>query len=144
MFNIVEALYNGDNRRAAYYGHVLGSTHLLWYTAYRLVSAYDIWRHGGKNLMSFHKIMQGRGALLGEVLKSPAMLPVYAFESMLKQREVWSQIGDLYTGSIHYSHAGDVGGGGSMPVVNYQPPGGYSKPVDDWMQNVWNAIPTPW
>ena len=117
FFHMVEALHDGDTRSAMYYAHVVGSTHALWYFAYRLVSAWDIYRHGGKNLMSFHKIMQGKGALAGQALRSPAMLPVYAVESMIKQREVWSDIGDPYTGAMHFSRAGDVGSGGSMPSI---------------------------
>jgi hypothetical protein len=63
--------------------------------------------------------------------------------SAVIQREVWQGIGDEMTGAVHFAGGGTMSGG-SMPVVNYQPPGGYGKPVDPWIANVWNLIPTPW
>ena len=48
----------------------------------------------------------------------PALgLALSAVTSAQYQSRVWKHIGDSKTGSTHYSGAGDIGSGGSMPVV---------------------------
>ena len=111
-----KALYDGDYRLAMYYAQVMGIVHLGWFTAWNIVKLWDVFRHGGKNLLglNFHKAMQGKGVLASRVLFNPVSLLA---ESTYYQRELWQYIGDEKTGAIHYSSAGDIGSGGSMPVV---------------------------
>jgi hypothetical protein len=114
------ALYDGNYSLALYYAQVMGAVHLTWFTAWNIVSLWDIFRHGGKNIkgLSFHKAMQGKGVLAGRALRSVFLNPPAVLaESTYYQRELWQYIGDEKTGAIHYSGAGDIGSGGSMPVV---------------------------
>ena len=118
MFQMVLALKEGRREDALYYAQIMGTSHLIWYTAWKLVEQWDLFRHAGKNVrgMTFHGAMQGRSALAGQIFKSVAPLAAI-IESTYYQREVWQNIGDEKTGAIHYSGAGDIGSGGSMPVV---------------------------
>lgn len=59
--------------------------------------------------------------LMGAVFNPVFLTPTAAVTSAVAQREVWDEIGDPYTGAIHYSSAGDVGSGGSMPVIHELP-----------------------
>ena len=113
-FEVAAALYEGRYRDALYYATIFGYVHLNWYVAWGLVKAITPKYAAGH---TFHTIMQGKGALAGQALKHPVMLPVYAGLSAHQQRKTWQRIGDESTGAVHYSRAGDVGSGGSTPVV---------------------------
>ncbi len=115
-FKMFEAIYYDDAPSALHYGRVVGTTHVMWYSAYRAVMAYDRVVKAGRNIMSFHHVMQGKNVLAGQALRHPAMLPLYAIESAIYQHDTWSDIGDSVTGAIHYSGAGGFTGG-SMPVI---------------------------
>jgi hypothetical protein len=80
---------------------------------------WDAYRHGGKNIMSFHKAMQGVNVARGIALRNVAPVAV-AVASMAAQRQVWRGIGSEQQGAVHYSHAGLMSGS-SMPIVGGLP-----------------------
>ncbi len=76
-YHISEAIYDRDTEALAYHLKVAGTVHGTWYTGYRLVMLWDLYRHGGKNIMNFHKAMQGVNALRGITLSAVSSLVVF-------------------------------------------------------------------
>ncbi len=72
-YHISKAIYERDTEALAYHLKVAGTVHGTWYTGYRLAILWDLYRHGGKNVISFHKAMQGVNALRGMVATAPSI-----------------------------------------------------------------------
>ncbi len=72
-YHITKAIYERDTEALAYHLKVAGTVHGTWYTAYRLNLLWDLYRHGGKNIISFHKAMQGVNALRGMTASAVAI-----------------------------------------------------------------------
>ncbi len=114
LYHIFEAIYYDDEEALMYHLKIAGIVHGLWFTGYKLVQAWEWFRHG-RDVMSFHQAMQGKGALIGQFARATA--PVTSLlASTYAQSKVWEHIGDPKTGATHYSQAGTMSGG-SMPVV---------------------------
>lgn len=128
---MAEAIYYGDEEQFWYSARVTASIHGFLYFGYRIVMLWDIFRHGGKNVMSFHKMMQGFGALRGMFWRATLLsTPGVMTGAAVANQYIWDSIGDVKTGSTHWAQAGSMTGG-SMPVV----------PSD---KRWWNSWELPW
>ena len=128
---MAEAIYYGDEEQFWYSVKVTAAIHGMFYLAWQVNVLWDIFRHGGKNLMSFHKVMQGFSALRGMFWKATVLsTPGVMTGAAVANQFIWDQIGDVKTGSTHWAQAGSMSGG-SLPVV----------PSDDRWWKTWEL---PW
>ncbi len=117
-YHMAEAIYYGDEEQFWYSVKVTATIHSMFYLAYNTVMLWDIFRHGGKNFMSFHKVMQGFSVLRSmfwkaALLSTPGVMTGAAISNQL----IWDEIGDVKTGSVHWARAGTMSGG-SMPIIS--------------------------
>lgn len=81
VYHLTRAAYEGDMDSFAYYSAVAAGVHGTWYAAYRGVRAYDIARHGGKNIagMSYHSAIQGKGPLATLAVRTILLPMTYGY-----------------------------------------------------------------
>ena len=78
LYHLAEAIHERDMAAIQYHLAVAGTSHLIWLDAWLLNTAYDKLVKGGKNVMSFHRAMQGTSAmrgLIGRTLAVPFGIP---------------------------------------------------------------------
>ena len=102
------AIAEGDEEEALFYSQMIGATHLTWYSAWKGVQAYDLLRHGAKNVkpINFHKVMFGVKHLITRAAGGPLMIA--AAGSMIAQRELYQMVDVEMEGAISYSRAGTM------------------------------------
>jgi len=106
----------------------------MWFTGWQIVSIWDLLRHGGKNRMTFHASMQGVRAMAGMIYKRLAFTtPAVLAASAVTNQIIWDKIGDVKTGSTHWAQAGNIGSGGSMPVIPELPTW---RSVQNWWESL--------
>ncbi len=130
LYYIFKAIYDGDEEALAHHLKVAGIVHGIWYTGYQLASAWEYYRHG-RDIMSFHAAMQGKGALAGQFVRAIAPISSLIL-STYYQNQVWSTIGDPKTGATHYAQAGTMSGG-FMPVISELPTW---RDVQNWWESL--------
>jgi hypothetical protein len=118
LYHIFEAIYHGDEEALAYHLKVAGIVHGLWFTGYKLVQAWELFRHG-RTAMSFHHAMQGKGALMGQFarsfLVSPAAIPVLGVAAGVAYSHILSDPTHPHTrGLVQERKAGVVSFGGPV------------------------------
>ena len=78
LYHLYEAIYDGDTDAVKYHLAVAGTSHLIWFDAWLIHNAYDIMVKGGRNVMPFHRTMQGTSAMrgiIGKTLAAPLGIP---------------------------------------------------------------------
>ncbi len=116
---MAESIHTGDEDQFWYSLRVTATIHTLWYNAWRAARAWDLFRHGGKNVlgMNFHRAMQGvnamRGVFYRSVLTNPIMVPVAAAIGTVAYADMLSDPSHPYTrGLVQERKAGVVSFGG--------------------------------
>lgn len=118
---MAEAIITGNEEQFWSSLRVTAVLHGMWFTAHQTVVLWDIFRHGGKNVMSFHRAMQGLGVLRSMLLRTIASSPpVILAASAVANQYLWSKIGDSKTGSVYWARSGDISGG-SLPIISELP-----------------------
>ncbi len=102
MYLLTKAVAENDVDQFKYSLKVSGMVHATWYAGYRLVVAWDLARHAGKNVkgLTYHKAMQYKGAATGMGIKRVALAtwPVAASALIFYSYFEFKDVGLRYLG----------------------------------------------
>ncbi len=113
MYHMAKALYEGDEEALMYSLKLSFAVHGTWYSAWQLNRMWDFYRHGGKNIQSFHKSMQGVNVARGMAWRASAPTLV---------------AGAVIGGTIHAIETGDTRY--TIPHLILE------KPISSWLSGL--------
>ncbi len=118
-FHLAHALARRDYDDALYYAKVEAAVLATQYSMLKILN----WYQGPKYAMTFHRLHQGLGVARGIIARTLGVYTAPVWAAVVSAK-TGSKLAQIHPGqdmqsvtSLHYASGGDVGSGGSMPVI---------------------------